>query len=330
MPAEGTLILTRSEVQALLTLDECIAAVEKAFRLHGEGKAPPPGILGIHAGQGGFHIKTGLLSSERSYFVAKLNANFSQNPQRFGLPTIQGVVVLCDAENGRLLALLDSIEITLLRTGAATAIAAKYLARPDSRVVTLCGCGSQGRIQLRALRTVLPLERVNAFDVDDRQAKALAAEFSAGSGIPVRVVRDLGAALRESDVCVTCTPAKQPFLQKEDVRPGTFLAAVGADAPDKQELEPALLAGNKLVTDVTEQCATLGELHHALEAGLLTRVEVHAELGEVVAGRKRGRTTADEITIFDSTGMALQDAAAAIAGYEKALAAGQGMSVNLG
>lgn len=330
MPAQGTLILTRSDVGALLSLDECIAAVEKAFRLHGEGKTPPPGILGIHAGAGGFHIKTGLLSSDRSYFVAKLNANFSQNPQRFGLPTIQGVVVLCDAENGRLLALLDSTEITLLRTGAATAIAAKYLARPDARVATVCGCGSQGRIQLQALRSVLPLERANVFDVDDRKAKALAAEFSAEPGITLRAVRDLGPALRESEVCVTCTPVKQPFLHKEDVRPGTFLAAVGADAPDKQELEPALLAGNKLVTDVTEQCATLGELHHALEAGLLNRADVYAELGEIVAGRKRGRTTPDEITIFDSTGMALQDAAAAIAVYEKALAAGRGMSVNLG
>ncbi|HSC77333.1 MAG TPA: hypothetical protein VLB32_02120, partial [Candidatus Acidoferrales bacterium] len=129
-------------------------------------------------------------------------------------------------------------------------------------------------------------------------------------------------------VCVTCTPSKQPYFKKEFVRPGTFLAAVGADAPDKQELEPALLVGAKLVTDVTDQCATLGELHHALDAKLLTRAAVHAELGEVVAGRKPGRASADEITIFDSTGMALQDAAASLVVYERALRQNIGLRVN--
>lgn len=329
MPAEGTLVLTRSDVAALLSLEECIAAVEQAFRLHGQGEAAPPGVLALHSADGAFHIKAGILGSDRPYFVAKGNTNFAHNPQRFGLPAIQGVIVMCDAADGRLLALLDSIEITIQRTGAATAVAAKHLARPDSRVATICGCGNQGRVQLRALRTVLPLEQVNAFDLDARQAERFAVEMSTELRIKVQAVTDLGAAARGSDVCVTCTPSRQPCFKKEYVRPGTFVAAVGADAPDKQELEPALLVGNKLVTDVTEQCAALGELHHALEANLLTRANVHAELGEVVAGRKPGRTSADENTLFDSTGMALQDAAAAILVYERALAANRGMKVNL-
>ena len=330
MPADGTVVLTRSDVAALLSLEECIAAVEQAFRLHGEGKAGPPGVLALHSAEGAFHIKAGILSgSSRPYFVAKGNTNFAHNPQRYGLPAIQGVIVMCDAVDGRLLALLDSIEITIQRTGAATAVAAKYLARPESRVATICGCGNQGRVQLRALRTVLPLEQVNAFDLDAKQAERFAAEMSAELGIKVQAVTDLGAAARGSDVCVTCTPSKQAYFKKDYVRPGTFVAAVGADAPDKQELEPALLVGSKLVTDVTEQCATLGELHHALGAKLLTRGDVHAELGEVVARRKPGRTSDDEITIFDSTGMALQDAAAAILVYERALAAGRGLKVNL-
>lgn len=329
MPADGTLILTRSDVAALLTLEECIAAVEEAFRLHGEGTAAPPGVLALHSAEGAFHIKAGVLGTSRSYFVAKGNTNFAANPQRFGLPAIQGVIVMCDAADGRLLALLDSIEITIQRTGAATAVAAKYLARPESRVATLCGCGNQGRVQLRCLKTVLPLDRVYAFDLDQSRAQQFAAEMSAELGIKVQAVSDLARATRESDAVVTCTPSKQPYFKKDYVRPGTFLAAVGADAPDKQELEPALLAGSKLVTDVTEQCATLGELHHALEAKLLTRAGVHAELGEVVAGRKPGRASADEIILFDSTGMALQDAAAATLVYERALAAGRGMKVNL-
>ena len=330
MHAEGTLVLTRSEVARLLSLEECIAAVEQAFRLHGEGKATPPGVLGLHAAEGMLHVKAGVLNSDRPYFVAKANTNFAHNPKRFGLPAIQGVIVVCDGEDGSLVALLDSIEITIQRTGAATAVAAKHLARPDSRVATICGCGNQGRVQLRALRTVLPLREVNAFDADSSQAQRYATEMAAELGIAVRAVTDLGSAVRASDVCVTCTPAKQAYFKRDFVRPGTFIAAVGADAPDKQELEPALLLSNKVVTDVTDQCATLGELHHALEAGLLTRAAVHAELGEVVAGRKPGRTAVEEITIFDSTGMALQDAAAALVVYEKAMRTRAGLRVKLG
>ena len=153
-------------MRALLDLDECISAVEAAFRDHAEGRSLPSGVLGIHAGAGGFHVKAAGLLRERPYFAAKLNANFPDNPKRFGLPTIQGVVALCDAENGSLLALLDSIEITLQRTGAATAVAARYLARADARVAVICGCGRQGRIQLRALQKVLPLRTAWAFDTE--------------------------------------------------------------------------------------------------------------------------------------------------------------------
>src|SRR5262249_50784955 len=141
--------------------------------------------------------------------------------------------------------------------------------------------------------------------------------------------KDLKAALRESDVCVTCTTSRQAFIQKNAVGPGTFIAAVGADNPEKQEIEPALLASATVVVDVLDQCAEIGELHHALAAGLLTRDRVHAELADVVAGRRRGRTREDEITIFDSSGTALQDVAAAVAVYEKARAAGRGTAVKL-
>src|SRR5215211_5438174 len=156
MKPEGTLLLKRSDIAALLSIEECMAAVEQSFRLYAEGKTAPPGILGIHARDGGFHIKAGLLELSRTYFAAKTNANFPQNMKRFGLPLIQGVIVLCDGENGYPLALMDSIEITIQRTGAATAVAAKYLARANSKVVTVCGCGNQGRISLRALKVVLP------------------------------------------------------------------------------------------------------------------------------------------------------------------------------
>ena len=324
-----TLLLKGSEVRALLGLDECITAVESAFRLYGEGAAPAPGVLGAHVPGGGFHIKTALLPGSRSYFAAKVNGNFSANPQRFGLPAIQGVIVLADAEQGRPLAVMDSIEITVLRTGAATAVAARHLARPASRVAIVCGCGLQGRVQLRALARVLPLARAFAWDLHPDRAKAYAAEMSAELRIDVTPAADLGAAVSQSDVCVTCTPSRAPFLEAGVLRPGTFVAAVGADSPDKQELHPGVLASAKVVVDVLDQCAAIGELHHALESGRMTRAGVHAELGQVVAGRKTGRTSDAEIAVFDSTGTALQDAAAAALVYEKAIRAGAGTEIAL-
>ena len=322
-------ILSRRQVLELLSLRDCIAAVENAFRLHAGGRTLGPGVLAVPAGRGGFHIKAAGLLGPRSYFAAKTNANFPDNPERFGLPTIRGTVVLADAETGEPLAMMDSASVTALRTGAATAVAAKYLARPDSRSATVVGCGAQGAIQLAAIAAVLPLERVWVLDADPARAQGLAAQTQADLGIRVSVATDLHAALRESDVCVTCTPSRRPFVFRDDVPPGVFIAAVGADNRGKQELEPALVASSTLVVDVLEQCAEIGELQHALAAGLMTRESVHAELSDVVAGRRPGRTRDDEITVFDSSGTALQDVAAAIVVYENALASGHGTEVKL-
>jgi ornithine cyclodeaminase/alanine dehydrogenase len=151
MKPPATLLLTGHDLRRFLSIDECIVAVETAFRLHGEGKTKQPGVLGVHASNGGFHIKAGVLELKRSYFTAKVNGNFPGNGVRCDLPTIQGVIVLADAENGCPLAVMDSAEITALRTAAASAVAAKYLARRDSRVATICGCGVQGAFQLRAV-----------------------------------------------------------------------------------------------------------------------------------------------------------------------------------
>jgi alanine dehydrogenase len=330
MKPDGTLIIKRSEVVSLLSLGECIGAVEAAFRLNEEGQSLPPGVLETLTGDGGFHIKAaGLKLAAKTYYAAKVNGNFPHNTSRSGLPTIQGVIALYDGENGYPLALLDSIEITILRTGAATAVAAKYLARPDSKVATVFGCGVQGRVQLKSLAQVLRLERVYAFDQDETMSGRIAAEMSEELGIEIIPVQDLPGAVGRSDVCITCTPSRRPFLMREHVRAGTFVAAVGADNPLKQELDPRLMASNKVVVDVLEQCAAIGDLHHAIEAGVMRKSDVYAELGAIVAGRRPGRTSDEEITIFDSTGTALQDVAAALIVYEKALGAGLGISLNL-
>jgi alanine dehydrogenase len=223
---------------------------------------------------------------------------------------------------------MDSREITSFRTGAATAVAAKYLARGDSRIATVCGCGTQGRIQLQALSRVCHLQTVFAYDMDGEQAVQFAQEAESSLKIPVVRTDDLAAAVRRSDICVTCTSSRQPFLGPDDVMAGTFVAAVGADNPQKQELHPALMAKSKIVCDILEQCAVMGDLHHALEAKVVTRSDVHAELGEVVAGKKPGRESDEEIIVFDSTGMALQDVAAAAILYEKAERQGSGVRLS--
>jgi ornithine cyclodeaminase/alanine dehydrogenase-like protein (mu-crystallin family) len=326
----GTLVLTRRDVAALVDPDDCARVVEDAFRLRAGGRAPAPAVASVPAATGGFHVKAAALKTERAWFAAKVNGNFPDNQQREGLPTIQGVIVLCDASNGRVLAVMDSIEITLLRTAAATAVAAKYLARPDSHVAAVCGCGVQGRAQLRALVRVLPLRRVYAYDSDHARAEGYASELARELGIAIVPTPTAGEATRVSDVCLTCTTARRAFLGRGDIRPGTFLAAVGADNEDKQELEPDLLAASTVVADILEQSATIGDLHHAIANGLMTKANVHAELGDIVAGRKPGRRSADEIIVFDSTGTALQDVAVGALVYERALAAGAGIQVLFG
>jgi alanine dehydrogenase len=325
MNSEEILLLTPLEVRSLLTIDECIVAVEQAFRLYGEDKAVPPAVLSMHVPNGGFHVKAGVLDLGRHYFAAKVNGNFPENQTRFGLPTIQGVIVLCDAESGSPLAMMDSREITALRTGAATAVAAKYLARRNSRTVTICGCGTQGRVQVKSLARVCRLQTVFAYDQSEEQALQFAHELASDLKISVTPVTDLAAAVRQSDICVTCSSSRQPFLGSDEVSPGTFIAAVGADNPEKQELHPSLMAKSKLVVDVLQQCAAMGDLHHALEAGVLTQADVYAELGGVVAGKKAGRESDEEVIIFDSTGMALQDVVAAALLYEKAERQGCGV-----
>jgi len=329
--APGTLLLTGGEVAALLDLPSCIAAVEDVLRRHAAGETVPPRVLGLPSTGGGLHVKgAGLLGSEPRLAV-KVNANFPANPERFGLPAIQGVLVLFDGACGRPLAILDSMMITALRTAATSALAARCLARPDAATLTVCGCGRQGAMHVRALRGVLPLTRFLLWDLDPRRAERLAAELAPElSGCEVLPSTNLAAALAETDACVTCTPARAFFVRAEDVRPGTFIAAAGADDHGKQELDPRLVARATLVVDSLEQCAEMGELQHALAEGLMTMEQVHAELAEVLAGLRPGRSTREEITIFDSTGTALQDLAAAIAVEKRARTVGAGRVVDLG
>ncbi|MBM3732610.1 MAG: ornithine cyclodeaminase family protein [Acidimicrobiia bacterium] len=328
--SRATLVLAATDVWRLLDLASCMTAVEQAFVAHAESRAFGPAILGVHVPGGGFHVKAAGMSGPQSRFAAKLNANFPGNGARFGLPTIQGVVVLSDGENGFPLAVMDSGSITVLRTAAATGVAAKVLAREDARVATVCGLGAQSRTQLRALALVRPLEKVFAVDLDPARAQTFAADMSRDLGVPVEAAADLARAAQASDLIVTCKPAKRWLLDRAMVRPGAFVAAVGADSEDKQEIAPDLMASAKVVCNVRAQCAAIGDLHHAVAAGVMKIDDVHAELADVLTGRRPGRESADEITLFDSTGTALQDVAAAALVHARAAAAGVGARVRFG
>ena len=328
MAPTETLLLTRKEVAELLTIEECIVAIENAFKLYSTGKAPAPGVLGIHSQDGGFHTKAGILSLKKNYFVSKTNANFPANVQKNGLPSIQGIITVCDADNGRFLALMDGIEITILRTGAATAVATNYLARTDAKTISICGCGNQGRVSLKAVMNVRRLEKAFAYDINEQIAIQFAEELSKELNISIQAVGDLKEAIHQSDICVTCTPSKKSFLYPEYLTPGIFIAAVGADNESKQELDPIILSSSKLVTDITSQCASMGELHHALQIGVMKQSDVYAELGQIISGEKNGRVSDKEIIVFDSTGTALQDIAAAAIVYEKALTNKIGTTLN--
>jgi ornithine cyclodeaminase/alanine dehydrogenase-like protein (mu-crystallin family) len=325
----GTLMISRAEVARLVTLADCITAVEDAFRRHAAGATLPPAVLSVPARDGVFHVKAAGLAGTPGWFAAKVNANYPSNPTRHQRPTIQGLVVLCETGTGHPLAVLDSTEITALRTAAATAVAARHLCRPDAEVLAVIGCGRQGRMHARALREVWPaLRRVLAVDADATRAAALAATV-ADQGLAVEIVADPRTAARRAHAVVTCTPSRRPLLHAGDLAAGAFLAAVGADSPDKQEVDAALLARSRVVVDVREQCAVMGDLHHALRAGAMTVDDVQAELADVVAGRRPGRASPDDVVVFDSTGTALEDVAAAVLAYERAVAAGAGVRLDL-
>ena len=310
-----TLLLSRREIAGLMRPSDYLEAVAAGFRAGEDRRASAPPPLALAAEGGAFHAKAALLRDGRTYAALKLNANFPDN--RAGLPTVQGAILLCDGETGALLAVIDSIEVTLRRTAAATALAARLLARPDSETLLVCGCGAQGEAHVEALGEVLGLRRCFAWDRDFARAEAFAAARRS-EGLDAVAVEEVGAAALVSDVILACTTSREPYLAADHVRPGSFVAAVGADSPEKSELRPELMARARVVVDAPAQCLDMGDLRHAVEAGAMAAEDVHAGLGAILAGAAPGRTSDDQLFVFDSTGTALQDVASAAAIYERA------------
>jgi ornithine cyclodeaminase/alanine dehydrogenase-like protein (mu-crystallin family) len=308
--------LGAASLRRLLTPAAAIEALEAALRAAGPLAATGHAALACDVEGGVFHVKTTALAAPRRAYVAKINANFPANRAR-GLPTIQGVAALFDATDGRLLALLDSPELTAARTGAATAVAARRLARPDASRLLTCGAGRQAFAQVACLAAVRSLATVWVFDLESDRAMELARRLAAELGVAAHAVDAVAPSSLQADLVVTCTTARSAFLRREHVAPGAFVAAVGSDHPSKQELVPELVAATRCFVDSLDQALACGELHHAVAAGAMRPADVAGRLDELVRGTVAGRRSADEITLFDSTGIALEDAAVALAAYER-------------
>jgi ornithine cyclodeaminase/alanine dehydrogenase-like protein (mu-crystallin family) len=312
-------LFSRSDVERLLDYPSCIAAVEEAFRLRASGGPTPSAVLGVHVPGGGFHVKAAAGRMRgRLLFAAKMNANFPGNPAAHGLPTIQGVLGLFDAERGVPLALMDSMSVTTIRTASATAVAAKHLAAPRASTMAIIGCGVQAPAHVAAIGAVRSLARIAAFDIDAGAAARFAGRVKAVHGITATAASSIAEAFRDADIVITCTPSRTPLLDSSFVNPGAFVGAVGADNEHKHEIAPAMMAASAVVVDDIDQCATIGDLHHALDAEVMTRADVRATLGDAILHPTRVRRAANDVVVFDSTGVALEDVAAAAIVLERA------------
>ena len=320
------LLLDRATLRGLMRVEDYFEAVREAFLAVGNGRAFAPAPLHLAVSDGGFHAKGAVLEGRRKVAAVKLNANFPANPEARGLPTIQGVLLLHDATDGRLLAVLDSAELTLRRTAAASAVAASLLARDDARTLAVCGCGAQALAQVEAIAAIRPVEQVRTWDADRAQAVRLARDVIAATGLSCDTPDGLAASVAEADIVVTCTTAGEPFLDADLVPAGAFVAAVGADSPSKNELTPGLLGGARVVVDSLEQCLAMGDLRHAVAAAAMTAEDIAGTLPELLAGTVPARRSEDEIWIFDSTGVAIQDVASALMAYERAVEAQVGVA----
>jgi ornithine cyclodeaminase/alanine dehydrogenase len=319
MQSTKTIVLTQADVRSLVDMTIAVPAVEAAFAAHGrhETQMPVKVYLDLPQFDGDFRAMPAYYGDSAG--VKWVNAH-PHNPQRHGIPAVLGMYILSDPATALPLAVMDATLLTAVRTGAAGAVAAKYLARPDSKRVGFIGTGVQARTLLAALRVVFDDLDVIAADASAEAASIFATEVGGRVG-------ELAEAAGCDIVC-TATPVREPIVRREWIHPGTHLNAMGADAHGKQELATQILLDAKVVIDDWEQACSSGEVNVPLERHELTRERIHAALGEVVAGDKPGRESPDEITVFDSTGLAVQDVALARVVYELAKERSVGLEVD--
>ncbi len=328
MKTQTTLILDRKTVTKLLDMKSAIRAVEKVFRQHGLGhtQMPPKIYLDLPQFGGDFRAMPAFAEGIGKCCLKWVNSH-AQN-SRYRLPSVMAVVILNDPKSGFPLSIMDATELTSIRTGAAGAVAAKYLARKNSRRVALVGCGVQARTQLLGLREIFKITNVNVWGKEKTDAQKFVKLLQSGRE-QMSVCSTVEECISDADIIVTTTPSRKPIVQSPWVKSGVHINAIGADAAGKQELDPAIFKNAKIVVDDYRQASHSGEINVPVLKGLLTPKDIYAQLGQIVCGNKKGRTSAGEITVFDSTGLAIQDLAMADLLYCSALKKKVGLAVNL-
>ena len=320
-------LVGEAQLRALVPLDlAAIDQVESAFlSLATEAVSMPPVLrldLPEHAGE--VDVKTAWLPRFDS-FAIKVSPGFFNNPA-LGLPSLNGLMLVLSARTGLTEAvLLDNGYLTAVRTAAAGAVAARWLARKDARRVAVIGAGEQARLQLEALRLVREIDHVTVWARDMERARS----FAKGThGVRCEVATSVHEALALADIAITTTPSRSPLIHAEDLHPGLHITAMGSDAEHKNELAPAVLAAGRYIGDRLQQTNILGELHHAIQAGVVAEDASFAELGHVIAGSRQGRTHDDDITVCDLTGTGAQDTAIAALALRRARAQNAGIIFN--
>ncbi len=313
MADNRTYLFTSAQVASVLTMPDAVRAVESAFRAYGEGKAQMPPKSYLHFEKGDLRCMPAYLPELGLASVKNVNVH----PDNKGLPAVMATLTVFDPDTGFPLAVMDCTYLTALRTGAAGGIAARHLARKESSVACFVGSGRQAETQLAALMVTMPgIKKVLACDADPARARRFAERTRATYGLDASE-GDLEKSIRTADIVTTATPARAAVVMKRFLRPGTHINAIGADAAGKQELEVAILQAAKVVVDDWVQSSHGGEINIAVSQGLIGRGDIYAEIGEIVTGRKQGRQNPDEITVFDSTGLAIQDCACAAHVYRR-------------
>jgi alanine dehydrogenase len=327
-----TLLLSEQVIAKLLSIEEVMDAVELAFKEVALGYAqnPPKVYLNFPKYNGDLRVMPAYLDRQDIASVKIVSAH-PDNFEKFGLSSVRGSILLLDPRNGSLLSIMDGKHITAMRTAAAGGIAAKYLANKTSKVVAFIGAGAQARTQFLALLSVYPfLEEIRVWDISPKAADMFISDMKPKANqIKLAIANNVATAAQGADIVVTTTPSKEPLVLDSWVSDGTHFNCIGADAPGKEELDPKILKRAKIIVDNYEQACHSGEVNVPLSKGIISKEDIWAELGEILIGKKAGRTSTKEITVFDTTGIAVQDAVTAKLVYTKALQKKRGSFIKM-
>lgn len=325
-----TLLLKKEEESKLICMKEVIDRVEEAYKAFNSNQVEQPDYIGIHlpSPRGEIDFKTGYHKTSEVISMKASSGGFIDNPATHGVPNGMGTILLFDARSCALICVMDGSLITGLRTGASGAVSVKALARKNAKKITSIGTGNQARMQIRAINEVMKIEEIHAWSRSSETISKYKADIEAEFGIPVIIADSKKEAVEQADILITTTRGKGSLVEADWVKPGTHIVAIGTDQRGKQELDPEIFRNAKIVVDSIAQCTEKGETWHPLNENIITQDDIYGEIGEILLGKKPARENDEEVTIFDSTGMAIQDNTTANKIYNNAVDRGVGTFFN--